>query len=113
MSPPYCSNTYNRRIMKNAIDFLTGNPLILGIAVIISLMIVFSFAKKIIHFLFVLVAIAVLYVAWVTWHGGNPMEKAGKAEQSLKGAVQKGDGILKSVKGLFRHDDPSPGKDKE
>jgi hypothetical protein len=99
--------------MKNVIDFLTGNPVIFGIAVIISLMIVFSFAKRIIHFILVLIAIAVLYIAWVSWHGGNPVEKASKAEQSVKGAVHKGDGMLKTIRGLFKHDDPTPGKDRE
>ncbi|HWR00660.1 MAG TPA: hypothetical protein VN371_02270 [Chlorobaculum sp.] len=99
--------------MKHVIDYLTGNPVILGIAVIVSLMIVFSFAKKIIHFLLVLVALAVLYVAWVSWHGGNPNEKAGKVEQSVKGVVHKGDGMFNWIQGLFKHDDPSPGKDKE
>ena len=113
MSPPYCSNTFKGLIMKNVIDFLTGNQVILAVAVIVSLMIVFSFAKKIIHFLLVLVALAVLYVAWVSWHGGNPVEKAGKVEQSVKGAVHKGDGMFKSIQGFFKHDDPSPGKDKE
>jgi hypothetical protein len=99
--------------MKNFIDFLTGHPVIFGIAVIISLMIVFSFAKRIIRFLLVLAALAVLYIAWVSWHGGNPVEKATKAEQSVKGAVHKSDGMLKTIQGLFRHDDPAPGKDRE
>jgi ABC-type bacteriocin/lantibiotic exporter with double-glycine peptidase domain len=99
--------------MKNVIDFLTGNPVIFGIAVIVSLMIVFSFAKRIIHFILVLIAIAVLYIAWVTWHGGNPVEKATKAEQSVKGAVHKGDGMLKTIQGLFKHDEPAPRKDRE
>lgn len=94
--------------MKNIIDFLTGNPLILGIAVIVSLMIVLSFARRIIHFLFVLAAIGVLYIAWVTWHGGDPVEKATKAEQSVKGAVHKGDGMFRSIQGLFRNDHPTP-----
>ncbi len=110
MSPPYCSNIFKELTVKNIIDFLTGNPLILGIAVIVSLMIVFSFAKRIIRFLLVLAAFAVLYVAWVTWHGGNPIEKAGKIEKSVMEVVHKGDWMFNWIKELFKQNDPTPGK---
>jgi FlaA1/EpsC-like NDP-sugar epimerase len=99
--------------MNKFIDLLTANPVILIVAVLVSVIIVLSFAKRIIRFLLVLLAIAVLYAAWVIWHGGDVKEKAGKAEQSVHGAVQKGDSLLKQFQGLFKHDDKTPGKEKE
>jgi|GEM_PF-241849 len=98
--------------MNTIIEFLTGHPVVLGIAVVISLMIVLSFARRIIHFLLVLAALGILYVAWVSWNGGDPSEKAGKAGQSVRQAVHKeGKGLLKSaIDGLFRNDDQQPQK---
>lgn len=98
--------------MTNIIDYLTGHPLILGIAVVISLMIVLSFAKKIIHFLVVLAAFAILYLAWVSWQGEDPKGKADKAGQSVQQAVHKSEGVIRAIDGFFRHDD-RPRNDRE
>ncbi|NTU52503.1 MAG: hypothetical protein HGA97_02140 [Chlorobiaceae bacterium] len=91
--------------MTALIDYLTGHPLILGIAVVISLMIVLSFARKIIHFLMVLAALGILYVAWVSWHGGDPKDKAHKAGQKAQQALHQSGGVIKAIDGFFRHDD--------
>jgi threonine/homoserine/homoserine lactone efflux protein len=91
--------------MTNSIDFLTSHPVILGIAVVISLMIVLSFARKIIHFLIVLAAMAILYIAWESWHGGDPKDRANKASQSVQQAVHKSEGVIRTIDGFFRHDD--------
>lgn len=91
--------------MTTIIEYLTGHPVALGIAVIISLMIVLSFARRILHFALVLIAIGILYVAWVSWHGGDPAEKAQKASRTVKQAVHKGEGVMKAVDWLFNHDD--------
>jgi xanthine/uracil permease len=91
--------------MNTIINYLTAHPIALGIAVIISLMIVLSFAKRIIRLALVLIAIGILYVAWVSWHGGNPAEKAKKAEKSVKETVHKSEGVMKVVDWLFKHDD--------
>jgi len=93
--------------MTTIINYLTAHPVALGIAVIISLMIVLSFAKRIIRLALVLIAIGILYVAWVSWHGGNPAEKAQKASKSVKEAVHKGEGVMKAVDWLFKSDDQS------
>lgn len=96
--------------MTHLIDYLTSHPLLLGVAAVISLMIVLSFARRIIHFLFVLIAIGILYIAWVSWHGGNPKEKAEKAGKSVKEAVYKGKGVIRAVDGLMKHDDRPEGR---
>jgi uncharacterized membrane protein YphA (DoxX/SURF4 family) len=91
--------------MNTIINYLTSHPIVLGIAVIISLMIVLSFARRILRFALVLIAIGILYVAWVSWHGGDPAEKAQKAGKTVKSAVHKGQGAMKAVDWLFRSDD--------
>jgi len=93
--------------MTTIINYLTAHPIALGIAVIISLMIVLSFARRILRFALVLFALGILYVAWVSWHGGNPAEKAQKASQTVKRAVHKSEGAMKAVDWLFNHDDQS------
>ncbi|NTV02490.1 MAG: hypothetical protein HGB04_06850 [Chlorobiaceae bacterium] len=91
--------------MKNIIDTLVGNPILLTVAVIVSFFIVLSFAKRIIRAVIVLVAIAVLYVAWLVWHGENPVEKAEKAQKTANEAVQKGKGAVKFIDGVRKMGD--------
>ena len=86
--------------MKHFIDTLVGNPLLLTVAVIISIFIVISFARKIIRTAIVLVALFVLYIAWLVWHGENPVEKAEKARKTANEAVEKGKGAVKFIDGV-------------
>jgi uncharacterized membrane protein YphA (DoxX/SURF4 family) len=99
--------------MTTIINYLTSHPIALGIAVIISLMIVLSFARRILRFMLVVIACGILYIAWVSWHGGNPAEKARKAEKSVKETVHKGEGAMKVVNWLFKHEDKPEKKGKE
>jgi hypothetical protein len=96
--------------MTTIINYLTSHPIALGIAVIISLMIVLSFARRILRLALVLLALGILYVAWVSWHGGDPAEKAQKAGKTVKSAVHKGEGVMKAVDWLFKSDD-KPGEE--
>ncbi|NTW54095.1 MAG: hypothetical protein HGB15_04920 [Chlorobaculum sp.] len=105
MWPRFCSNIYDYRTMTTIINYLTSHPIALGIAVIISLMIVLSFARRILRLALVLIAFGILYVAWVSWHGGDPAEKAKKAEKSVKETVHKGEGAMKVVNWIFKSDD--------
>lgn len=99
--------------MTTIINYLTAHPIALGIAVIVSLMIVLSFARRILRFALVLFALGILYVAWVSWHGGDPAEKAQKASKSVKEAVHKGEGVMKAVDWLFKRDEERPRKEWE
>jgi len=91
--------------MTELINYLTAHPVVLGIAVIFSILIVLSFARRILRFLIVLVALGILYVAWVSWNGGDPAEKAEKAGKSVKEAVHKGEGAMKTFDWLFKNDE--------
>jgi hypothetical protein len=98
-------NIYDLQTMTTIINYLTAHPVVLGIAVIFSLLIVLSFARRILRFLIVLAALGILYVAWVSWHGGNPAEKVEKAGKSVKQAVHKGEGVMRAVDWLFKSED--------
>lgn len=97
--------------MKTFIDFLVGHPVILAIAVVVSIIIILSFARKIIRLALVLLAAAVLYVAWLTWHGENAVEKAEKAKAKATQAIQKGKGAVKFIDGLRKLEDDGKGHD--
>ncbi|RXK88669.1 hypothetical protein EST62_02060 [Chlorobaculum sp. 24CR] len=99
--------------MSDLINYLTAHPLLLGVAVIFSLLIVLSFARRILRFLLVLVALGILYVAWVSWHGGDPAEKAQKAGKTVKEAVHKSEGVMKAFDWLFKRDEERPRKEWE
>ncbi len=86
--------------MTHFIDTLVANPMLLAVAVIVSIFIVLSFARKIVRAVIVLLALLVLYVAWLVWHGENPAEKAKKAQQSAKEAVETGKGAVKFIDGV-------------
>jgi hypothetical protein len=86
--------------MKNFITTLVGNPVLLTIAVIISFFIVLSVARKILRAVIVLIAIAVLYIAWLTWHGEDPAEKAEKVQKTAGETVEKGKAAVKYVDGI-------------
>ncbi len=86
--------------MKNFIDALVGNPVLFVVAVIVSIFIVLSFARKILRAVVVLIAIAVLYAAWLVWHGENPAEKAEKARKTAGETVEKGKAAVKFIDGV-------------
>jgi len=91
--------------MIDIINYLTAHPVVLGIAVIISLMIVLWFAKRMLRVLLVLVALGILYVAWVSWNGGDPAEKARRAGESVKEAVHQRGGAMRAFDWLFKQDE--------
>jgi uncharacterized membrane protein YphA (DoxX/SURF4 family) len=91
--------------MTDIINYLTAHPVVLGIAVIISLLIVLSFARRILSFLLVLIALGILYIAWVNWHGGDPAKEVQKAGKSVKQTVEKGDSAMKAFDSLFKQNE--------
>lgn len=91
--------------MEKVIDFLVGNPVVLVIAVIISLAILFSFMKRIVRVFLVAAAAAVLYIAYLTWSGGNISEPFRKAEKVFQDTVKKGSGVLELLQKLLKSGD--------
>ena len=93
--------------MTDIINFLTSHPWVLGVAVVISLMIVLWFAKRILRVLLVLVALGILFIAWVSWNGGDPAKEAQKAGETVQETVEKGGEAMKALDWFFKKDDDS------
>lgn len=78
--------------MENIIELITSNPVYLAIAVILAIVIVYGFVKKIIKLALVTGAVFVLYVAYLHYSGKNTSEiskTVSKSAEILKEAVSK------------------------
>ena len=78
--------------MENIIELITSNPVYLAIAVILAIVIVYGFVKKIIKLALVTGAIFILYVAYLHYSGKNTSEiskTVSKSAEILKEAVSK------------------------
>jgi hypothetical protein len=60
--------------MEKAVAYLVGHPVIFIIAVIISIMILFSFLRRVMRLFFVVAAMLVLYAAYLQLTGGHTFE---------------------------------------
>ena len=78
--------------MENIIELITSNPVYLAIAVILAIIIVYGFVKKIIKLALVTGAVFILYVAYLHYSGKNTSEiskTVSKSAEILKEAVSK------------------------
>ncbi len=69
--------------MEKAMNYLVGHPVLFFIAIIVSLMILFSFLKRVVRLFLVVAALLVLYAAWLHFTGGNMHEPFLHIEQWL------------------------------
>ena len=60
--------------MENIIELITSNPVYLAIAVILAIVIVYGFVKKIIKLALVTGTVFILYVAYLHYSGKNTSE---------------------------------------
>ena len=78
--------------MENVIEAITANPVYLAIAVILAIVIVYGFIKKIIKLVLVTASIFVLYIAYLHYTGKNTTEisqSVSKSAEILKDAISK------------------------
>tara|TARA_B100000809_G_scaffold214783_1_gene219727 strand:+ start:195 stop:500 length:306 start_codon:yes stop_codon:yes gene_type:complete len=78
--------------MENIIEAITHNPVYLAIAVILAVIVVYGFIKKIIKLVLVTAAILVLYIAYLHFTGKDTAEitqSVSKSAEILKDAVSK------------------------
>jgi len=78
--------------MENIIEAITANPVYLAIAVILAIVVVYGFIKKIIKLVLVAASIFVLYIAYLHYTGKNTTEisqSVSKSAEILKDAVSK------------------------
>ncbi|UZJ39024.1 hypothetical protein OO185_03560 [Prosthecochloris sp. SCSIO W1102] len=81
--------------MEQVVSLLVENPLYLVIAVILSIVVLLLFLRKILKLLVIIAAVGILYVAYLYWSGENIPEVVKGIEQVLDRALQKGVGFLK------------------
>tara|TARA_B100000941_G_C27955141_1_gene278710 strand:+ start:98 stop:403 length:306 start_codon:yes stop_codon:yes gene_type:complete len=78
--------------MENIIEAITVNPVYLAIAVVLAIIIVYGFIKKIIKLALVTLSIFILYIAYLHYTGKNTTEitqSVSKSAEILKDAVSK------------------------
>ena len=78
--------------MENIIEVITDNPVYLAIAVILAIVIVYGFIKKIIKLVLVTASIFVLYIAYLQFTGKDTTEisqSVSKSAEILKDAISK------------------------
>lgn len=78
--------------MENIIEAITSNPVYLAIAVILAVVVVYGFVKKIIKLVLVAASIFVLYVAYLHFTGKNTSEiskTVSKSAEVIKEVVSK------------------------
>ena len=78
--------------MENIIEAITHNPVYLAIAVILAVIVVYGFIKKIIKLVLVKASILVLYIAYLHFTGKDTAEitqSVSKSAEILKDAVSK------------------------
>ncbi len=78
--------------MENIIEAITVNPVYLAIAVVLAVVVVYGFIKKIIKLALVTASIFVLYIAYLHYTGNNTAEiskSVSKSAEILKDAVSK------------------------
>jgi uncharacterized membrane protein (Fun14 family) len=78
--------------MENIIEAFTSNPVYLAIAVVLAVIVVYGFVKKIIKLVLVTASIFVLYVAYLHYTGKNTSEiskTVSKSAEIIKDAVSK------------------------
>ena len=78
--------------MENIIEAITANPVYLAIAVVLAIIVVYGFIKKIIKLALVTLSIFILYIAYLHYTGKNTSEitqSVSKSAEILKDAVSK------------------------
>ena len=78
--------------MENIIETITANPVYLAIAVILAVIVVYGFIKKIIKLVLVTASIFILYIAYLLYTGKDTAEitqSVSKSAEILKDAVSK------------------------
>jgi len=76
--------------IENFIQIVTNNPIYLSIAVILSLIIAYSFLKKLFKMLLVALSLLVLYVTFLAISGIEHEEAKEKGSKAIEDAVEFG-----------------------
>ncbi len=72
--------------MESLIEQLTTNPVMLAVVIVLAILILFSFVKKLVKLALVTVAILTLYLGYLTYTG----KEVPTTPEELKEKIQKG-----------------------
>ena len=89
------------------LDKVMNDPILMGVAVLIAILVVFSILKKLFKFLGVVIAVAVLYVVYLTQVEGMSYEDA--TDETMQKGKEFIDGAKETIKGL-QDEMPIPGQ---
>tara|TARA_A100001011_G_scaffold394084_2_gene485596 strand:- start:1865 stop:2122 length:258 start_codon:yes stop_codon:yes gene_type:complete len=84
-----------------------NDPILMGVAVLIAILVVFSILKKLFKFLGVVIAIAVLYVLYLTQVEGMSYEDA--TDETMQKGKELIEGAKETIKDL-QYDIPEQGQ---
>ena len=80
------------------LDKVMNDPILMGVAVLIAILVVFSILKKLFKFLGVVIAIAVLYVVYLTQVEGMSYEDA--TDETMQKGKELIEGAKETIKDL-------------
>ncbi len=76
--------------MEQFVTLLLENPLFLVVAVILSVVVLLMFLRKMLKLLIIVTAVGILYVAYLYWSGQNVMETVKSIEHLLESVLASG-----------------------
>lgn len=83
--------------MESLFQTFADNPVYLAIAVVLALVILFGVIKKLVKLALVVVAIFVLYIAYLVWTGQSVPTSFDDIQDSIQETVEKGKSRLRDA----------------
>ena len=81
------------------LDKIMNDPIFMGIAILIAVLVLYGLLKKLFKFLAIVIAIAVIYIIYLTQVEGLSYEDAtNKVKQSTEGIIKDTEEIIKGGK---------------
>ncbi len=86
------------------LDKIINDPIFMGIAILIALLVLYSILKKLFKFLAIIIAIAVIYIVYLTQVEGLSYQDAtNKVKQNTEVIIKDTEEIIKEGKKTFNN----------
>ena len=88
----------------DVLDKIMNDPIFMGIAILIAVLVLYTVLKKLFKFLAIVIAIAVIYIVYLTQVEGLSYKDAtNKVKKSTEGIIKDTEGIIKEGKETFNN----------
>ena len=88
----------------DVLDKIMNDPIFMGIAILIAVLVLYTILKKLFKFLAIIIAIAVIYIIYLTQVEGLSYQDAtNKVKQSTEGIIKDTEEIIKEGKETFNN----------